>query len=92
MKLCRNLYGDIIKRKRQILNLSQEDVVSEVNLLGLDLNQSDLSRIESFKRPIYDYEFYWFCKVLDLNIDSFKSKDIHSVLSKITPIDKKKKK
>lgn len=84
MKLCRNLFGDIIKNKRVILNLSQEELVAKLNLIGLEINQSDLSRIESLKRPLYDYELYCFCKILDINIDQFISYDITTLLSKIT--------
>lgn len=84
MKLCRNLFGDIIKNKRVILNLSQEELVAKLNLLGLEINQSDLSRIESFKRPLYDYELYCFCKVLDIDIDRFMSDDMSNLLSDIT--------
>lgn len=82
MKLCRNLFGDIIKNKWVILNLSQEELVAKLNLIGLEINQSDLSRIESLKRPIYDYELYCFCKVLD--IDRFMSNDITNLVSNIT--------
>lgn len=84
MELCRNFFGDIIKKKRQILNLSQEELVAKLNLLGLEINQSDLSRIESFKRPIYDYELYCLCNVLDINIDYFTSYDVATLLGNIT--------
>ncbi|TGY42816.1 XRE family transcriptional regulator [Clostridium sartagoforme] len=84
MRLCRNLFGDIIKNKRVILNLSQEDLVAKLNLLGLEINQSDLSRIESFKRPIYDYELYCLCKVLNINIAQFMSDNMADLLSEIT--------
>lgn len=83
MELCRNLFGDIIKKKRQILNLSQEQLVAKLNLLGLDINQSDLSRIESFKRPIFDYELYCICTVLDININYFSSHDVSTLLEDI---------
>lgn len=84
MKLCRNLFGDIIKKKRQILELSQEDLVAKLNLLGLEINQSDLSRIESFKRPIYDYELYCICKVLEIDINCFISCNTTDLLENIT--------
>lgn len=83
MELCRNLFGDIIKKKRQILNLSQEELVAKLNLLGLDINQSDLSRIESFKRPLYDYELYCICKVLEIDINYFISYDTTTLLENI---------
>ncbi|NSB15664.1 helix-turn-helix domain-containing protein [Clostridium beijerinckii] len=84
MQEYRNLFGDSIKRKREFLNLSQEELVAKLNLLGLEINQSDLSRIESYKRPIYDYELYCLCKILEINIKQFMSDDIVTLLSQIT--------
>lgn len=64
----RNVIGENLKLWRKKRGLSQEQFASKLHLLGLNLDRSAISRIESFNREVYDYEIIYFCKVLDLNI------------------------
>lgn len=56
--------------------MSQETLVQKLNLLGLNINQSAISRIENGTRELYDYELYCICKILDIDIKSIFNKNL----------------
>ena len=49
----RNLIGTNLKNIRRHNNLSQEQLIAQLNLLGLDLDRTSLSRIENHNREVY---------------------------------------
>ena len=65
----RNLIGGNLKKYRQLNNLSQRNFIVKLSLLGLNLDQSSLARIETYKREVYDYELLYFSKVLNIKIE-----------------------
>lgn len=69
----RNLIGENLKKYRKSSNLSQRSFVAKLNLIGLNLDQSSLARIETLKREVYDYEVVYFARVLKIDI-----KDLYS--------------
>lgn len=70
----RNLIGENLKILRKLNGLSQEKFIAKLNLLGLDLDRTSLSRIETFNREVYDYELLYFSKVLNVKIaDLYKN-------------------
>lgn len=64
----RNWIGSNLKKFRLLNGLSQEQLVAQLNLLGLDLDRTSLSRIENQNREVYDYELVYFSKALKVNI------------------------
>lgn len=73
----RNLIGTNLKNIRKHNNLSQEQLIAQLNLLGLDLDRTSLSRIENHNREVYDYELVYFSKALKVNIlDLYKDIEI----------------
>lgn len=73
----RNLIGTNLKNIRRINNLSQEQLIAQLNLLGLDLDRTSLSRIENHNREVYDYELVYFSKALKVSIlDLYKDIEI----------------
>ncbi len=64
----RNWIGSNLKKIRLLNGLSQEQLVAQLNLLGLDLDRTSLSRIENQNREVYDYELVYFSKALKVNI------------------------
>ena len=64
----RNLVGANLKKIRLLNGLSQEQLIAQLNLLGLDLDRTSLSRIENQNREVYDYELVYFSKALKVNI------------------------
>ncbi len=71
----RNLIGGNLKKYRQLNNLSQRNFIIKLSLLGLNLDQASLARIETYKREVYDYELLYFSKVLNIKIE-----DLYEVL------------
>ncbi len=64
----RNLIGINLKKIRVLNGLSQEQLIAQLNLLGLDLDRTSLSRIENQNREVYDYELVYFSKALKISI------------------------
>ena len=50
----RNLIGTNLKNIRRLNNLSQEQLIAQLNFLGLDLDRTSLSRIENHNREVYN--------------------------------------
>lgn len=73
----RNLVGANLRKARLSNGLSQEQLIAQLNLQGLDLDRTSLSRIENQNREVYDYELVYFSKVLNISIlDLFENIDI----------------
>lgn len=73
----RNFIGKNIKKFRIDRNLSQENLTGKLNILGLNIDRSALSRIENQQRELYDYEIFFFSKALGINVELlFKDIDI----------------
>lgn len=64
----RNLIGNNLKTFRKLKGISQEMFVAKLNLIGLDLDRTSLSRIENYNREVYDYELVYFSQVLEIDI------------------------
>lgn len=64
----RNLIGVNLKKYRKLNNLSQRDFVAKLALLGLNMDQTSLCRIENSCREVYDYELIYFCKALNISL------------------------
>lgn len=77
----RNIIGENLKSLRLENKLSQEQLASKLHLLGLNLDRSAISRIESYSREVYDYEILYFAIALNVDIINFY-KDI-SVQKKV---------
>lgn len=82
METIKNIFGTYIRIIRINSNISQENLVRELNLLGLNTTQTVISRIENGTRELYDYELYCICKVLNIDIKLFFDKDLISKIPK----------
>lgn len=71
--LERNIIGKRIKQIRQILGVTQEQLAARLNIQGIDLDQTMISKIEEQVRGVSDFEIKAFSKALGVNIeDLFK--------------------
>ena len=52
----KNIVGNNLKKYREIKSLSQRDVCKKLELLGLQIYNSDIHYMEHGKKPIKDYE------------------------------------
>lgn len=63
-----NISGIQIKKMREILKLSQEQLAAKIQLLGLNITQQAISRIEKGDRLVADFELKYFAQALDVSI------------------------
>lgn len=62
-----------MRQTRERENLSQEQLAAKLQLAGLNITQKAVSRMETGKRVIADYELPYLADVLDCyNILSFR--------------------
>ena len=65
--LC-NVSGARIRQRREELRLSQEQLSARLQLLGLELNQKVVSRVETGLRVVPDLELDYYARALDTDI------------------------
>lgn len=65
--LC-NVSGARIRQRREELRLSQEQLSARLQLLGLELNQTVVSRVETGLRVVPDFELDYYARALDTDI------------------------
>ncbi len=64
-----NICGQRIRKIREKKNLTQDQFAAKLQLEGLGVNQNSVSRIETGKRIIADFELKIIAKVLDVSIN-----------------------
>lgn len=64
-----NVSGLQIKKIRKRMGLSQEALSGQMQTAGADITQKMISRIESGKRMVTDYELICFAKILGISVD-----------------------
>lgn len=69
----RNILGSKIKYYRLELNMTQDEFCSKLQLDGLKIDRTMISKIESCKRELYDFEVLAIAKVLNVSIDDLYS-------------------
>ena len=57
-----------MRQTRERENLSQEQLAAKLQLAGLNITQKAVSRMETGKRVIADYELPYLAEVLDVTI------------------------
>ena len=69
----RNLTGRAIQRIRMATapKITQEDMVGRMARQGIQINQSQVAKIESGGRPILDYELAAIAKALKVPVQAF---------------------
>lgn len=65
-KDIKNILGPKIKIYRTKLGMSQNYLIARLNILGISMDQTILSRIENQKREIYDYEIFAIVRAFDI--------------------------
>lgn len=65
----KNIVHDHLRRWREMRSLSQGELAARMQVLGVNLDQQMVSRIERNERIVTDYELICFCKVLGVTGD-----------------------
>ena len=66
----RNIVGDRIRQARKAGRppITQTDLVARLQILGMQIDQSGLSKIESGRRPVTDVEVIALAKALKVSV------------------------
>ncbi len=64
-----NLVGKRIEAKRKELNMKQKELLARLQILGVELTASGLSKLEGQIRKINDFELIAFSKTLGVSVD-----------------------
>ncbi|NLP47350.1 MAG: helix-turn-helix domain-containing protein [Clostridiales bacterium] len=64
----RNIVGAKIEKHRKSINMKQKDLLTQLQIKGIDLNASGLSKLEGQLRYVTDFELKAICEVLDLDV------------------------
>ena len=64
-----NVIGQNIRKYREHKGISQRQLANKLNLKGINLYHSDISRIEANYLFIRDYELIGICKVLGITYE-----------------------
>jgi len=61
-----NISGKNIRKYREEAGLSQEQLAAKLQLLGHNINQKAISRLETGDRVVPDFELVYFSEALDI--------------------------
>lgn len=64
-----NISGSSIREFREAAGWSQEQLAGHLQLLGLNLNQKAISRIETGDRVVPDFELLFFSRVFHVSLN-----------------------
>jgi len=64
-----NIVGARIEKRRKELGLSQKDLLAKLQIMGIEMTSSGLSKIEGQIRGVSDIELVAFSKILELSLN-----------------------
>lgn len=65
----KNLVGERLKLLRQRDNLSQRDLANKLQLIGIDMDKNVITRIETNKRYVTDFELQAIKEIFNVSYD-----------------------
>lgn len=71
----RNISGKKLKELRIAFKLSQQELAEKMQLEGIDLTSKEISKIETNKRLVQDFELFAFAKIFGVSADEFNEID-----------------
>ena len=63
----KNVIHAQLRRYRELRKLTQDQVAAKLQVMGVNIDQQALSRIEHNQRMVTDYEFACLCQVLQVS-------------------------
>lgn len=70
-----NISGERVREERLRANLSQEQLTYKLQIIGLDVTQKVISRIENGSRVVADYELDYLATALGTTINHLLGKE-----------------
>ena len=65
----KNLIGERLKALRSAKKLSQRDLARELQLIGIDMDKNVITRIETNKRYVTDFELQALKEIFNISYD-----------------------
>lgn len=65
----RNIAGARVEQRRKAIGMKQKDLLTQLQVRGVDLNASGLSKLEGQIRSINDYELVALADVLGVSVN-----------------------
>ena len=65
----RNIIGKRVEQKRKSIGMKQKDLLTKLQIKGVDINASGLSKLEGQIRYVTDFELVALADVLGVSID-----------------------
>ncbi len=65
----RNIAGARVEQRRKTIGMKQKDLLTQLQVRGVDLNASGLSKLEGQIRSINDYELVALADVLGVSVN-----------------------
>ncbi len=65
----KNIIGERLKQLRNAAGLSQRDLARELQLLGIDMDKNVITRIETNKRYVTDFEIQALKQLFNVSYD-----------------------
>ena len=65
----RNIAGARVEQRRKAIGMKQKDLLTQLQVRGIDLNASGLSKLEGQVRSINDYELVALADVLSVSVN-----------------------
>ncbi len=65
----KNICGKLVEERRKQLGMKQKDLLTQLQIRGVDINSSSLSKLEGQVRSVYDTELVALSEVLGVSVD-----------------------
>lgn len=65
----RNICGERVEARRREIGMKQKDLLTQLQIRGIDLNASGLSKLEGQLRSVNDTELIALSEVLNVSVD-----------------------
>lgn len=64
-----NIIGEKVEKQRKSIGMKQKDLLAQLQIRGVDLNASGLSKLEGQLRGVSDYELKAIAESLDVSVN-----------------------
>lgn len=65
----RNICGERVEERRRAIGMKQKDLLTQLQIRGVDLNASGLSKLEGQLRSVCDTELIALAEVLNVSVN-----------------------
>lgn len=65
----RNIVGAKVEQRRKAIGMKQKDLLTQLQVKGIDLNASGLSKLEGQLRSVMDFELVAIAETLGVSIN-----------------------